>query len=101
MDEELNIIVLEDDAGNELTMKVIDYFYYEGKEYALMTEYVEDADEEADEGDEIDVAIMEIVPINEEEEEFRPIDDALAEKILTIYQNDEFDDIYEDDEDEE
>ena len=42
---ELDIVVFEDDDGNELTMEVLDYLFYEGKEYALLTEYVEDADE--------------------------------------------------------
>ena len=46
MDEERDLVVFEDDAGNELTMEVLDYLCYEGKEYALLTEYVEDADED-------------------------------------------------------
>ena len=48
MDEERDLVVFEDDAGNELTMEVLDYLAYEGKEYALLTEYVED-DEDGDE----------------------------------------------------
>ena len=46
MDEERDLVVFEDDAGNELTMEVLDYLAYEGKEYALLTEYVEDDDDE-------------------------------------------------------
>ena len=48
MDEELDLVVFEDDAGNELTMEVLDYLAYEGKEYALLTEYIEDEEDEAD-----------------------------------------------------
>ena len=77
MDEERDLVVFEDDAGNELTMEVLDYLCYEGKEYALLTEYVEDDDEVV------------------------PIDDDLAEKIMAVFESDEFDDVYEDDEDEE
>ena len=50
MDEERDLVVFEDDDGNELTMEVLDYLAYEGKEYALMTEYVED-DDDGDEDD--------------------------------------------------
>ena len=34
MDEEKDLVVFEDDAGNEIKMEVIDYLDYEGKEYA-------------------------------------------------------------------
>ncbi len=98
MDEERDLVVFEDDAGNELTMEVLDYLCYEGKEYALLTEYVEDDDD--DEG-EIEVMIMEVVPVGDDQEEFVPIDDDLAEKIMAVFESDEFDDVYEDDEDEE
>ena len=98
MDEERDLVVFEDDAGNELTMEVLDYLAYEGKEYALLTEYVEDDDD--DEG-EIEVMIMEVVPVGDDQEEFVPIDDDLAEKIMAVFESDEFDDVYEDDEDEE
>ena len=42
MDEERDLVVFEDDDGNQMTMEVLDYLAYEGKEYALLTEYVED-----------------------------------------------------------
>ena len=100
MDEERDLVVFEDDAGNEITMEVLDYLCYEGKEYALLTEYVEDDDEDDDEG-EIEVMIMEVVPVGDDQEEFVPIDDDLAEKIMAVFESDEFDDVYEDDEDEE
>ena len=96
MDEERDLVVFEDDAGNELTMEVLDYLCYEGKEYALLTEYVEDADE--DDADEIEVMIMEVVPVGEDQEEFVPIEDDLADKIMAIFESDEFDEVYEDDE---
>ena len=97
MAEERDIVVFEDDAGNEITMEVLDYLCYEGKEYALMTEYVEDP--EADEADEIDVMIMEVKPVGEDQEEFLPVDDDLADKVMAIFEADDLDDVYEDDED--
>ena len=92
MDEERDLVVFEDDAGNELTMEVLDYLSYEGKEYALLTEYVEDKDDDGDEDEPIEVFIMEVVPVGEDQEEFVPVDDALAEKLIKIFEADDFDD---------
>ena len=101
MDEERDLVVFEDDAGNEITMEVLDYLCYEGKEYALLTEYVEDADEAADEDDTIEVMIMEVVPVGDDQEEFLRIDDELADTILALVDSDEMDELYEDEEDDE
>ena len=97
MDEELDLVVFEDDAGNELTMEVLDYLAYEGKEYALLTEYVED-DEDGDEDEPIEVFIMEVRPVGEDQEEFVPVDDALAETLIKIFESNDPDEVYEDDE---
>ena len=91
MDEERDLVVFEDDAGNELTMEVLDYLAYEGKEYALLTEYVED-DSDTDENEPIEVFIMEVVPVGEDQEEFVPVDDALAEKLIKIFESNGFED---------
>ena len=99
MDEERDLVVFEDDAGNELTMEVLDYLAYEGKEYALLTEYVED-DEDGDDEEPIEVFIMEVVPVGEDQEEFVPVDDELAETLIKIFESDDFDDEVFDDEEE-
>ena len=103
MDEERDLVVFEDDAGNELTMEVLDYLAYEGKEYALLTEYVEDEDDDGDEDEPVEVFIMEVRPVGEDQEEFVPVDEALAETLIKIFESEDFDDdeIFEDDEDEE
>ena len=103
MDEELDLVVFEDDAGNELTMEVLDYLAYEGKEYALLTEYVEDEDED-DDGDEeepVEVFIMEVKPVGEDQEEFVPIDDSLAETLMKIFESEDFDEVFDDEDEEE
>lgn len=100
MDEERDLVVFEDDAGNELTMEVLDYLCYEGKEYALLTEYDENANDD-DEDEEIEVMIMEVRPVGDDQEEFVPIDDELADKIMKVFESNELDDTFEDDEDEE
>ena len=99
MDDERDLVVFEDDDGNELTMEVLDYLAYEGKEYALLTEYVED-DGDGDEEDPVEVFIMEVRPVGEDQEEFVPVDDDLAETLIEIFESDDFDEVYEDEEDE-
>jgi uncharacterized protein YrzB (UPF0473 family) len=98
MEEDRDLVVFEDDAGNELTMEVLDYLCYEGKEYALLTEYKED-DDPAD-SDEIEVMVMEVRPVGEDQEEFVPIDDKLAEQIMTIFNSDMLEDTFEDEDEE-
>ena len=99
MDEELDLVVFEDDAGNEITMEVLDYLAYEGKEYALITEYVEDEEDDGDEDEPVEVSIMEVVPVGEDQEEFVPIDDDLAQTLLKIFETNDFDDdVFEDEE---
>ena len=100
-DMELDLITLEDDGGNEIDMQVLDYMYYEGKEYALMTEYRED-----DPGDgtmPLEVLVMEVraVEDDDEMEEFVPIDDELGEKLVKLFETKTFEDDEFEDEDEE
>lgn len=99
MEDERDVVVFEDDAGNELTMEVLDYLAYEGKEYALLTELVEDEDEDA-EDEEVEVFIMEVRPVGDDQEEFVPVDDDLAEELLAIFESDDFDEVYDDEDDE-
>ena len=101
MDEERDLVVFEDDAGNELTMEVLDYLAYEGKEYALLTEYVEDDEDDGDEDEPIEVSIMEVRPVGEDQEEFVEVDEKLALTLLKIFETNDIDEVYEDDEDEE
>ena len=103
MDEELDLVVFEDDEGNEITMEVLDYFFYEGKEYALLAEVDEDGEcgcDECGEGHDHqrDAYIMEVVAVGDDEEEFVPVAEELADKLVEIVQNGLFEDDEEDDE---
>ena len=83
MNEERDLVVFEDDDGKEWTLEVVDYLFYEGKEYVILTDYAEDEDtNETPSG-----YVMEVVPVegSEEEEEFLPIDDDLALKVFEIF----------------
>ena len=96
MDNELDLVVFEDDDGNELTMEVLDYLFYEGKEYALLTEYNEDG---YDEDEALEAFVMEVRPLedDDENEEFVPVDEALAARLMEIFENSGFDDAMDDD----
>lgn len=109
MDNELDLVVFEDDEGNEVTMEVLDYFFYEGQEYALLADVVEEGcgcgcdDDACGECEhERDAYIMKVVPVGEDQEEFVPVDEELADKLIDIVQNELYDDeeAYEDDEEE-
>ena len=101
MDEERDLVVFEDDEGNELTMEVLDYLAYEGKEYALLTENVEDeADDDDDDEEPVEVFIMEVRPVGDDQEEFVPVDEDLAETLIEIFEADDLDEVYEDEDDE-
>ena len=97
MDDERDLVVFEDDAGNELTMEVLDYFFYEGNEYALLTEAseaCEDCEDGECEGCESlgETYLMQIVPVGEDEEEFVPVDDELADKLKELIESGLYDD---------
>ena len=87
MDDERDLVVFEDDAGNEITMEVLDYFFYEGNEYALLTEASEACEGCEDgecEGCESlgETYVMQIVPV----------DDELADKLKELIESGLYDD---------
>ena len=95
MNEELDIVVFEDDAGNEIKMEVVDYLHYEGKEYALLAVLPEEGEED----EQRDAYIMEVHPVDDEMEEFIAVEDeALAEKLIEIFESTDLDEIFDDEE---
>ena len=81
---EPDVIVFEDEEGNEYEFIVNDYFFYNGDEYALLTEAGQEADENGEEA-----IVCKIVPTKgedgEEDEEFELVEDEeLAEKLIEI-----------------
>lgn len=86
-EEDSNIIVLEDDLGNEVEFEYLDVIEYEGEEFILLLPANE---EEADE-----VLILKIVSIDDENESFEGIEDEeLLDTIFTMFKDkwkDQFD----------
>ena len=106
MENEKDLVVFEDDNGNELTMEVLDYLFYEGKEYALLAELGDGACEACDTkaceacGSKREAFVMEVVPVGDDMEEFVPIPEELAIKLIDIIENSDFDDDEFDDDEE-
>ncbi|MBQ8953047.1 MAG: DUF1292 domain-containing protein [Clostridia bacterium] len=97
--EDLELYVFTDEDGNDVNVQVLDYFYYNGDEYAVMTELAEGqepwteagGDEEAPE-----IFFMKVVPVDDENVEFEPVDDEeLGDKLFEIV-NADFEDEEED-----
>ncbi len=99
--QDLDLVTFRDEDDNEIIMEVLDYFFYEGEEYASLVEYDPDnkcsdcekaSCDTCDIGDEpVNVTIMKIVPVGEDEEEFVPIDDETALKLVEMLNNGDFD----------
>ena len=92
---EKDLVVFEDDKGNEFTLEVLDYMFYEGKEYAVLAEMNENNDGQRE------AYVMEVVPVGDDMEEFVPVDEALAEKLIDIIENSDYDEDFDDEFDEE
>ena len=83
MDEDL--IVFETEDGEEVTFVIEDYFFYNGEEYAILTEYDTEKDEVKDEGSIVCRVDTSTDENGEEIEEFVNIEDEdFAEKLIKI-----------------
>lgn len=77
LDEEENIIELEDENGVSTRFELLDYIVHGGGEYIVLVP----ADEEADE-----VTILKVEPINDEMENYVPIEDNdLLQEIFEVF----------------
>ena len=84
---EEDIIDFEDEDGNVIPFEVIDYVFYNGEEYALLVE-VTDEEETDEEKQECIVCsvVAETEEDGEETESFVPVEDeALAQKLVEIF----------------
>ena len=69
-EEETSILTLTDENGDEVDFEYLDCIEYEGKEYLVLMPAEEDADE---------IVILEVEPVDEENENYLAVED---EKIL-------------------
>ncbi|MBR4236743.1 MAG: DUF1292 domain-containing protein [Clostridia bacterium] len=91
---EADLVYFKDEGGNEIVMEVLDYFFYEGEEYATLIDY--DPENDFSEAQlkgvkPVDITVMKIVPVGEDEEEFVPIEDDLARRLTEMLNSGMFD----------
>lgn len=83
---EEDIIVFEDEDGNEYNYTVVDYMFYNGDEYALL---VEATDEEPEDGNQECIVcriVAETDEDGEESESFELVEDeGLGQKLVEIF----------------
>lgn len=85
MSDNENQMTLFDDDGNELNVEVLEYFLFNGQEYVMLTELESEVKDNA-----IDIFLMQVNLLDDETEEFLPIDPekedevyAFAEKLVS------------------
>ncbi len=74
IEEDDHLLSLTDENGVETTFEYLDCIEYEGKEYLVLIP----ADEESDE-----IVILEIQPVDEENENYVPVED--EDKLNAVY----------------
>ena len=86
MMEERDIVEFTDDQGNTLLLEVMDYFFYNGEEFAALCDAKEEPTDEVSDDD--PVYIMKINSFTdengEEMEEFVPPEEELMEKLIQV-----------------
>ncbi len=83
---EEDIIEFEDEDGNVIPFEVIDYVFYNGEEYALLTEVIDGAEDEENEECIVCRVVAETEADGEETETFLPVEDEeLAQKLVDIF----------------
>ena len=100
--EERDVVEFVDDEGNTLLLEVMDYFFYNGEEYAALCEAEEDPSD--DDPDDDPVYIMKVNVFTdengEEMEEFVSPEEALMDKLIQVVRT-RFGDSDDEDEEEE
>jgi len=78
-EEETSIITLTDENGDEIDFEYLDCIEYQGKEYLVLIPAEEDADE---------IVILEIEPVDEENENYLAVDDeATLDAVYAIFKD--------------
>jgi len=91
-DQEVDIVVFEDEQGNEVEFEIQFTFEHKGEQYAVLTEATE---EEWDEDEAPDMFILRVVP-NGDEEEFVAVEEDMMDELIQVVEQ-----IFEEEADEE
>ena len=76
-EEEVSVLTLTDENGNDVDFEYMDCVEYEGKEYLVLMPMEEDSDE---------IVILEIEPVDEETENYLSVsDEAVLNAVFAIF----------------
>ena len=76
-EEEVSILTLTDENGNDVEFEYMDCIEYEGKEYLILMPMEEESDE---------IVILEIEPVDEENENYLAVEDeAVLNTVFGIF----------------
>jgi len=76
-EEEASILTLTDENGQDVDFDYLDCIEYQGKEYLILMPV---------EGDEAEVVILEVEPVDEENENYLAVDDeAILDAVYAIF----------------
>ena len=77
MEEEVSILTLTDENGNDVNFEYLDCIDYQGKEYLVLMPEAEDSDE---------LIILEVEPVDEELENYLSVsDEAVLDAVYAIF----------------
>ena len=77
MEEEVSILTLTDENGNDVNFEYLDCIEYQGKEYLVLMPEAEDSDE---------LIILEVEPVDEEMENYLSVsDEAVLDAVYAIF----------------
>ena len=84
-DDRLDIVEGVDEDGNRLLLRVNRYFYYNGEEYVLLSDDIED---EKDDLDDVTFFVMKVSVSTDEDgeeiEEFEPVEQELMDALIKV-----------------
>ena len=76
-EEEISILTLTDENGNDVNFEYLDCIEYEGKEYLVLMPEEEEANE---------IVILEVEPVDEENENYLAVtDEAVLDAVYGIF----------------
>ena len=76
-EEEVSILTLTDENGADVEFEYLDCIEYEGKEYLILLPV---------EGEEAEIVILEVEPVDEENENYLAVtDEAVLDAVYTIF----------------
>ena len=81
MEDERELVYYTDEDGDEAALEVLDYFFYNGDEYAALA----DADEDEESGGEREVFFMKVIPLEDDEIELTPVEDSLSDQLAVVF----------------